>query len=152
MSKDHRIPIGRRVLSAGLGEEVVFDTADRQTHIDIVGASGQGKTELIKQMILHDMNAGMGFALIDPMGSLARYVIDRVPNHRKEDILIFNPSDTENPVPLNIFRLSNKEDFNTEKIASNVHQLMEGFWHYSWGPNLDEVLKKSVSYTPRGRE
>ena len=142
MSKEHRITIGRRVLSAGLGEEVVLDTRDRSTHLEIIGASGQGKTELVKQMIIQDMRAGKGFVLIDPMGALARYVIDRTPDNRKEDVLIFNPSDLERPVPINI--LDRRYGINAEKIASNVHQIMKGVWHYSWGPNLEEILKTSI--------
>jgi hypothetical protein len=55
----------------------------------------------MQSMIIDDMNAGRGFATIDPHGDLVDENIMFVPEHRKKDIIIFDPTDEEFPFCLN---------------------------------------------------
>ena len=52
-------------------------------------------------MVISDIRAGHGLALIDPHGDLAEDVLNYVPKKRIEDVIYFNPADTEHPVPFN---------------------------------------------------
>ena len=67
----------------------------------IIGKTGTGKSTLLGNMIISDIKAGHGVALIDPHGDLAEEILDYIPDHRIEDVIYFNPADNEYPVPFN---------------------------------------------------
>jgi hypothetical protein len=75
----------------------------RSRHTYIVGASGSGKSNLLKNAIRQDIEDGRGLAVIDPQGDLVTDVLPFIPEHRLADVLIFNPSDREFPVSVNPF-------------------------------------------------
>jgi hypothetical protein len=52
---------------------------DRRKHMAIFGKSGVGKTTLLRNMIAHDISAGLGVTVIDPHGSLIRDVLEMIP-------------------------------------------------------------------------
>jgi len=82
---------------------------DRLRHIYIVGKSGVGKSKLMQSMIIDDMNAGRGFATIDPHGDLVDENIMHVPEHRKKDVILFDPTDENFPFCLNPLDVSPDE-------------------------------------------
>ena len=86
------------------GKETTFSlsSADRRHHVYVVGKSGTGKTTLLRNMILQDIEAGRGVGLIDPHGDLALDILDHIPRHRAEDVAYFDPSDAEYPVGFNL--------------------------------------------------
>ena len=91
---NEHIIIGTREL---WGQEVPFSLLhhDRRHHLYTIGKSGSGKTTLLRNLILQDIEAGRGVAVIDPHGDLANDLLDHLPRHRIEDVAYFNPSDLE---------------------------------------------------------
>ena len=75
---------------------------DRRQHLYTIGKSGAGKTTLLRNLILQDIEAGHGVAVIDPHGDLANDILDHMPRHRIEDVAYFNPADMEHPVGFNL--------------------------------------------------
>lgn len=65
--QDHNVHIGTRSVWGG-DEPVVLSREDRRRHIYLIGASGTGKTSLLKTLILQDIEAGEGVAVLDPHG------------------------------------------------------------------------------------
>ncbi|WP_161685554.1 type IV secretory system conjugative DNA transfer family protein [Thermoanaerobaculum aquaticum] len=86
----------------GLTEPVYLAEQDRRQHVYIVGQTGTGKTTLIKKMIVADMQAGNGLAVIDPHGDLFDELLSHIPPHRLDDVVILDPTDTEYPVGVNL--------------------------------------------------
>ncbi len=76
--------------------------ADRMRHAYVVGRTGTGKSTLLQNMALQDIEAGHGVGVIDPHGDLVEAILERIPAHRLQDVVLFDPSDTERPVGLNI--------------------------------------------------
>src|ERR1700719_4640419 len=97
--------IGRRNIWGG---EMPFgiSAGDRRQHLYLIGKSGTGKTTLLRNLICQDIERGHGIALIDPHGDLAEEMLDCIPSHRADDLLYFNPADSEFPVGFNIVRSS----------------------------------------------
>jgi hypothetical protein len=61
-----------------------------------------GKSTLLENMIIDDMNKGRGLALVDPHGDLAEAVIGFIPKNRTNHTIIFDPSDKEWPIAFNM--------------------------------------------------
>jgi type IV secretory pathway TraG/TraD family ATPase VirD4 len=93
-------PIG---VNRYLGEsrEVVVPESDRRQHLYCVGQTGVGKSTLLRSMILGDIAAGRGVAVLDPHGDLFEDLLVRIPEHRWDDIVLLDPTDTAFPVGLN---------------------------------------------------
>jgi hypothetical protein len=68
---------------------------DRRRHMYILGKTGMGKTTLLTNMVLQDIYNGYGVCFIDPHGDSAEYILDRIPTFRQNDVIYFNPADTD---------------------------------------------------------
>jgi hypothetical protein len=115
---------------------------DRRQHLYTVGKSGTGKTTLLKNLIIQDMQAGRGVGVIDPHGDLATELLDFVPPRRLRDVAYFNPSDTEFPIGFNLLA-GQKEQ--RHLVASGVVSAMKSIWSDFWGPRLEYILHAAVS-------
>ncbi len=75
---------------------------DRRRHMYLIGKTGMGKSTILENMIVEDINAGKGVAVVDPHGELAEKIIQYIPSDRVNDVIYFNPADIEYPVAFNI--------------------------------------------------
>ena len=75
---------------------------DKRRHVYIIGKTGMGKTELLKNMIVQDIRRGNGVGFIDPHGEAAEEILDFIPEDRIKDVVYFNPADLDNPIAFNI--------------------------------------------------
>ncbi len=111
----------------GVPQEALLPAKDRLTHTYIVGQTGTGKTTLLKTMLLSDMRAGRGCALIDPHGDMFKEMLELIPPERLEDVVIIDPSDTENPVGLNLLEASSHDEryFVVREMAAIIRRILE---------------------------
>src|SRR5579862_2029107 len=86
------------------GQEMPFGLLpeDRRHHLYMVGKTGTGKTTLLRNLILQDIEAGHGVGVIDPHGDLATEILDLIPSRRVEDVAYLNPSALDYPVGFNL--------------------------------------------------
>lgn len=75
---------------------------DRDRHMYVIGKTGMGKTEILKNMVIQDIQAGRGLAFIDPHGDTADDLPNFVPKDRIKDVVIFDPSDLDFPIAFNV--------------------------------------------------
>ena len=87
---------------------------DRTKHMYIIGKSGMGKSTLLENLIIQDINNGEGVCVIDPHGSLAEKLLDHIPESRIKDVVYFFPFDQEYPMGLNML----------EKVSSDKRYLL----------------------------
>src|SRR3989339_466421 len=74
---------------------------DRRRHLYTVGKSGSGKSKLLELLMLADIAAGKGMGVWDPHGDLVDNILRYIPPERKNDVIIFDPTDTEYPIAFN---------------------------------------------------
>ena len=86
----------------GMIRPVYIERDDRRRHTYIIGKTGTGKSEFLKQMIMQDIRAGEGLAVVDPHGDLVEDVLQMIPPNRAEDVILFDPSDIERPLGMNM--------------------------------------------------
>ena len=132
-------------LREGWGDKLPFGIfhSDRRHHFYVIGKSGVGKTTLLCNLILQDIEAGHGVGVIDPHGDLATALLDHIPRNRIEDVVYFNPADVEYPVALNL--LNCVSDDNRHLVASGIVSAFKSIWHDSWGPRLEYILYAAVA-------
>jgi hypothetical protein len=114
----------------------------RVRHMYVVGASGTGKSTLLLNMVLQDIAAGHGVGLLDPHGDLIKVVLRRIPEKRIDDVILFDASDTEYPVALNI--LEAHDETERERIVAETVMALERYFPASWGPRLERILQYTL--------
>lgn len=104
---------------------VRLQDADRRRHLYVVGKSGSGKSVLIENMAVQDIQNGKGVAIVDPHGDFAEYVLSHIPKERADDVIIFNPSDFEYPIGLNMLeaKTEDEKDFAVQEMISIFYKL-----------------------------
>lgn len=75
---------------------------DRRRHLYIIGQTGTGKSVLLENMIVQDIEDGRGVCVIDPHGDMVQKIAGFVPRHRFQDVIYFDPGDIERPMGLNM--------------------------------------------------
>lgn len=90
------------------GQETVvrIKDEDRRRHMYIVGMTGVGKSYLMALSAIQDIVAGKGVCVVDPHGGLIEDILPHIPKERLEDVIIFDPSDGERPIGLNMLEAS----------------------------------------------
>ncbi len=111
---------------------------DRRRHMYVIGKTGMGKSTMLENMIIQDIENGEGLAVIDPHGDLIEKVIDFVPEHRIKDVIYFNPADFHFPIAFNIVEQVDDEYKNL--IANGLVGVFKKIWADSWGPRLEYIL------------
>jgi hypothetical protein len=92
---------GRRLFLARdwSGERPVALSPQAATHhAAVIGPSGVGKSVLLANSILSDIDAGHGGLVIDPKGDLVATVLDRVPARHAGRIVVLDAGDDSRPV------------------------------------------------------
>ncbi len=75
---------------------------DRMRHMCILGQTGTGKSTLIENMLVQDIEAGKGCCLLDPHGDLVQAVLNRYPLQRRDDLVLVDFLDHESIIPMNL--------------------------------------------------
>jgi len=119
------ITLGRAVYR-GVESIVKIKKDDRRRHLYVIGKSGGGKSVFIQNLAVQDIENGDGVCVIDPHGDFAEYVLQHVPKERAEDVIYFNPADTDRPIGLNIMEAKTEEqkDFVTQEMISIFYKLV----------------------------
>ncbi len=114
-----------RNLYRGVETVVRIKENDRRRHVYIIGKSGVGKSVLLSNMIIQDIQNGQGVGVVDPHGDLINSVLPHIPKERAEDVIIFNPSDMERPVGLNMLEAKTLEekDFAVQEMIAIFYKL-----------------------------
>src|SRR5579864_9085761 len=94
----------------GAAEEVTIGDVERRSGLYVLGKPGMGKTNLIINMILQDIAHGHGLCFIDPHGDAIEEVLKRLPEHRKDDVILLNPLDKTHAFGLNLFQCNDPTD------------------------------------------
>ena len=142
MVTDDTLILGTHHTGTELEHAVFLARDDRRRHIEIIGKTGTGKSTLLLNCMLADLNAGRGFALLDPHGDLATALIDAVPRERTNDVLYFNPADLDFPVGFN--PLDGVLTDNRPLVAANLVSSFKHIWAESWGPRLEYILLNAI--------
>src|SRR5487761_99583 len=101
-------------------------TDDRRRHMYVVGKTGMGKTNLLQNMAIQDIQNGNGLGVIDPHGEFATDLLNYIPEERIKDVVYFNPADHEYPMGFNV--LENVNFDQRHLVASGLMGVFKKLW------------------------
>ncbi len=113
------------VVYRGQDTKVFMKEADRRRHFYVVGKSGGGKSVYIENLAIQDIQAGKGVCVVDPHGDFVEYVLQHIPKHRADDVVVFNPSDFDRPIGLNMLEAKSEDqkDFAVQEMIAIFYKL-----------------------------
>jgi len=117
-------------------------TDDRRRHIYVIGKTGMGKTVMLENMAIQDIQAGRGVGFVDPHGEAAERLLDFVPPNRINDVIYFDPADLEYPITFNVMEKVDLE--HRHLISSGLMGVFKKIWPDVWSPRMEYLLNNSI--------
>lgn len=141
-SREGAVTVLGRTTYRGIRRVFGIRNADRRAHVYVVGKTGTGKSTLLESMLVQDLTAGEGLALLDPHGDLVERVIRRVPDSRRGELVYLDAPDPDQPWGFN--PLSGVPPERRSLTASALLEVFKKLWIESWGPRLEHLLRNTL--------
>jgi len=108
---------------------------DRSKHIYVIGKTGMGKSTLLENLAIQDIQNDEGLIFIDPHGSTAAKLLEYIPRHRIDDVVYFAPHDSEFPIAFNVLETVPKEKRNAVAggLISTFKKNLGGLFFFAYG-------------------
>src|SRR2546430_2016135 len=138
MNEDNKITYFAETDSRNKRLKFGIKREDRSRHTYIIGKTGMGKSTLLENMAIQDIQNGEGLAFLDPHGKTAELLLDYVPENRIKDVLYFAPFDTDYPISFNVM-----EDVGADKrhlVANGLMSAFKKIWVDAWSARMEYIL------------
>lgn len=124
----------------GEKKRIFMKNDDRFRHFYMIGQTGTGKSSFLVNMCQQDFSNGKGVCVVDPHGSLIEDLLPFIPRERADDVIYFNPADTERPMGLNL--LEGKSPEERDLIALDAMNMMvKMFGEEVFGPRIQDYFR-----------
>ena len=120
--------------------KIFMNNEDRFRHFYIIGQTGTGKSSIIQLMARQDFHDGKGVCIIDPHGSLIEDLMPYIPRERADDVIYFNPADTERPMGLNILEADSEEEKDLVALDA-MNMMVKMFGEEIFGPRIQDYFR-----------
>ena len=115
---------------------------DRRQHIYVLGKSGTGKSVLLQNMIVQNIKNGDGVAVVDPHGELVEGILQSIPESRMNDVVYFNPADTDYHIGFNVLELIDEKY--KHLVASGLMGIFTKIWANAWSARMEYILNNAI--------
>ncbi len=115
---------------------------DRRQHVYVVGKTGTGKTTLLHNMMVQDIMNGEGVCVVDPHGEFVESLLTKIPENRKEDVIYFNPSDSDYSIGFNVLELPDPKY--KHLVASGLMGIFTKIWFNVWSARMEYILNNAI--------
>lgn len=124
----------------GQARPIGISKQDSLFHTIALGPTGSGKSTALLNLIVRDLEAGHGLAVVDPKADLVHDILERIPPSRRDDVVVLNPTDV-NPVGLNPLR---SDGTAPELIADGILQIFRDLFPSAFGPRVADVTHAAL--------
>src|SRR3989338_3642370 len=115
---------------------------DRRRHMYVIGKSGMGKSELLKNIAIQDIYAGRGLAFVDPHGDPVEDLLDYIPQERIKDVIYINPADLEHPIAFNV--MESVDPDKRHLVADGIMAVFKKLWVDLWSARMEYILNYTI--------
>ncbi len=133
---------------------IAFKDADRLRHMYMLGKTGVGKSTVFQNMCLQDILNQHGVCFVDPHGESIKWILERIPKNRLEDVVFFDPSDTECSFGLNLLESTDEyeKDFLVAQTIEIFYKLFDPEKTGIIGPQFEHWLRCAALTVMAGPE
>ncbi len=127
----------------GQKKQIYMKNEDRFRHFYIIGQTGTGKSSIQQLMARQDFHNGKGLCVVDPHGSLIEDLMPYIPRERADDVIYFNPADTERPMGLNLLEAQTDEEMDLIALDA-MNMMIKMFGSEVFGPRIQDYFRNGV--------
>jgi hypothetical protein len=119
---------------------------NRDQHLWLFGQTGTGKSSLLLNLILQDIDSGHGVGLIDPHGDLAEAVLSALPDERVKDLVLFEPANLECPVAVNLLQWDRNNPAERSFLVDELLRIFDNLYdlRVTGGPMFESYARAAV--------
>ena len=137
------------------GERLGISIGDALYHTVLLGPTGAGKSTALAHLALADIHAGRGVLLIDPKTDLVADILARIPEQRRDDVVVIDPTSSR-PVGINplarvqaarsgaLSSVAGGDGASPELVADTVLATLKGVFAESWGVRVEQVFSAAL--------
>ncbi len=142
---DEGILLGRNIFR-GVSKDIHIKREDRRRHHYIIGKSGTGKSVMLTNMAIQDIENGDGICLLDPHGDLVDDILKRIPPERAEDVILFAPADNERPLALNLLEYDPKYPEQKTFVINEMIKIFDKLYDLksTGGPIFEQYIRNAM--------
>jgi Type IV secretion-system coupling protein DNA-binding domain len=137
---------GQRVVAnasaPGASGTIGYDATDALRHTWVIGPNGVGKSTLLANLIIDDLEADRPVVVIEPKDLIAD-LLARIPKKRRDDIVVLDPFD-EAPVGINPLDAAHRHGRSPEVVADSLFGTFKAIWGDSLGPRSADILRNCL--------
>ncbi len=115
---------------------------DRTRHVYVIGKTGMGKSTLLENMAVQDIQNGEGMCFIDPHGKTADLLLEYVPKERIRDVIYIAPFDTDFPISFNV--LESVDHAKRHLVVSGLMSTFKKIWVDAWSARMEYILTNTL--------
>jgi energy-coupling factor transporter ATP-binding protein EcfA2 len=115
---------------------------DRTRHVYVIGKTGMGKSTLLENMAVQDIQNGEGMCFIDPHGKTADLLLEYVPKERIRDVIYIAPFDTDFPISFNV--LESVDHSKRHLVVSGLMSTFKKIWVDAWSARMEYILTNTL--------
>jgi hypothetical protein len=134
------LPAAGKVLGrsdhAGVERAVAVSVEDARHHLHVIGETGTGKSTLLANLVLQDVQAGRSTVVIDPKGDLVQAVLERLPADAADRTCLVDPDDKKRAVGLNVL-----EGEDPDLVVDHIAAVFKRIYEPWWGPRTDDIMR-----------
>ena len=126
--------------------EIRLTREDRRRHLYLVGQTGTGKSVFLNNCAGQDIERGEGICLIDPNGDLFEDVLNRIPESRAKDVIVFDPSDLERPLAINMLEYDERFPEQKTFIINELMMIFDTLYDLktTGGPMFEQYARNAL--------
>ncbi len=130
----------------GTQTEIRLDRDARRRHLYITGQTGVGKSAFIEEMAKQDAKNKEGMCVIDPHGDLIDNILECIPKERVEDVVYFDPADTERPFGFNMLQYDEKHPEQKTFVINEIINIFDKLYDLSQtgGPMFEQYMRNAL--------
>ncbi len=127
----------------GTEKKIFMKDKDRTRHFYIIGQTGTGKSVFLMSMALQDIINGEGLCVIDPHGTDVQELLEKIPEHRKKDVIYFDAAEEERPMGINLLEANSEEEKHmiVNSFIALLYKLYDPNKQGIMGPILERAIR-----------
>ncbi|MBB4853380.1 hypothetical protein HNP40_000746 [Mycobacteroides chelonae] len=143
---------GERVIATanapGSSGSIGYNVTDALRHTWAIGPSGTGKSTLLLNLIVEDLENNRPVVVVEPK-DLITDLLARIPKHRRDDIVLLDPCDPSAVVGVNPLARPDGDTRSPELVADALFGTFQALYGDGLGPRSADILRNCLQVLAR---